>query len=207
MDALSASTDLALFRTKVVQTLIDFKKQDVRRQMLIRQLAPYAVYVASRFWWSHSVYDHAESSTRHEPLNYALSFVQLTLSVYFLSGEIVQICAGGWEIRDGYFAQAWNYLDLGPPAVILYVVVAYLLTEVRAPAEPRLMAFAAAFQWLRLLNFLRTHPQSGYFTRMLLQTALDMRAFGIVSCVTVLAFADTTYTIFRANLPSEHHEG
>lgn len=42
---------------------------------------------------------------------------------------------------------------------------------------------------------------------MLIQTAADMGVFLFVLIVTVLAFADTTNTVFKANPPSEHQPG
>ena len=61
------------------------------------------------------------------------------------------------------------------------------------------MAISGLVMWTKMLNFLRVFDESRYLIRMIIEVIVGMKIFMLILFITVFGFADSFYTISRAN--------
>jgi hypothetical protein len=65
-----------------------------------------------------------------------------------------------------YLLEPWNYIDMVPPVVVLWIAVINSL-GIDASLEGILKSVGSLFMWLKLLYFLRIYKTTGYLIRMI----------------------------------------
>ena len=121
--------------------------------------------------------------------------------IFFASNFILN---EGKQLRDtgtAYFFDAMNYLDMIPFILITFVSINYIVHSHRYESEVGFMATSSMFMWFKVLSFGRVHKETAYMIRMLVQVFYDIGAFMIILFLTLLAFADASYTVSKAIKP------
>lgn len=110
--------------------------------------------------------------------------------MYFLWNEVRQIKYQ----RFYYFTQAWNWIDLVPPFIILVISILNIL-EVKTDWEETVKSVGSLLMWLKLLYFCRVNKYTGYLIRMIVKVLFRMSTFLKVLLITVTAVADAYISI------------
>jgi len=112
---------LTLFDLEITKALINFKWPIIKEKTITFLLYPFIAYLATTVIYTQTIL-HAK--VNGEPLNWILDLVLIesmwVFSLWFLLLELLQMRGDG----SAYFYSLWNYIDIVPPAINIYITTA-----------------------------------------------------------------------------------
>jgi len=206
---LSDSDDFELFQKKAIRKIIDFKYPIVIEYTMKFLFIPYFLFVLSFLFYQNYSYpksfEEEEGKNTWATLNLITIIFIIVVSLFFFINEMVQFKKHGIY----YLFSIWNYIDLGPP-ILAWATVGMDIVQ-QKQTEPGItettiritQGVASFFIWIKFLYFLRVFDTTGYLIRMIIDVIRDMRAFMIILLVTIIAFANSFFSISEANLEED----
>ena len=85
---------------------------------MVKLFVPFLIYLMTFSTYLNYVYDFRDDSSLLKVINVNFQVVLVFLSLYFSWNEFKQLFMDGLD----YFTSIWNYLDIGPPIIIMLLV-------------------------------------------------------------------------------------
>ena len=185
---LSESSNLDIFTKESVRALIKFKWPLIKEWTIKKLMIPYMILLVILTIYTTGIYYEAkEGEPLPQRLDPIFKILLILFSLYFLKLEWEQLL----ELKASYFTSVWNFLDVFPPSLAMILIVWDIFTFTSVTiVEPALWSIVAFLMWLKFLYFFRIFEPTAYLIRMIIEVAIDMRAFMIVLIVCIIAFGN-----------------
>lgn len=119
--------------------------------------------------------------------------------MFFLWSEIIQMKNKGLS----YFKSVFNYADICPPIGIFCIGILDFYahknnTEMLTRLRYTLQALVCFGMWAKIFYFLRIDRTTGFFVNMLTRVMMEIKVFGFLYILLIIAFAMTFYVMSPA---------
>ena len=200
-EALSETKNIEMFSNSAIRAMIEVRWDLVKNATINKLFVPYIFYLVTFMTYASYIYPESNMPNATalmlligEGFKYGLIF----LSLLFLSNELYQFKENGIY----YLYSPWNYIDLGPPLLIMSLI-GYDYVYPNNPDTYAIMSLAALMTWLKFLYFMRIFRQFGSLIGMIIEVMADMKVFVCVLLITFLTFGSTFYLISQSNPDDE----
>lgn len=165
LDSIKNCSNKEIFRTPLIQLILD-EKWSMARRLMVYQAVAYIFYLISL-------------------VVYAVGpewfiWVPLSISLFLYIYEIIFI----YIDPRNYFKSFWNLIDTTRAAVLLI----YFFTFDEQTNMNGLLAFLIAISWFRGITYFRINSKSRYLINLLFQVLSDIVPFMVIFMYTTLGF-------------------
>jgi hypothetical protein len=154
-----------LFQSKAIKYIIEYHWRINRYYTLKSLFIPFFIYLVTFFIYTNFTDELIDMQvfSKYQIYPWLVNIgLLIVLSIYFIKNEVNQIMNSGLK----YLLEPWNYIDMVPPVVVLWIAVINSL-GIDTSEEGILKSVGSLFMWLKLLYFLRIYKTTGYLIRMI----------------------------------------
>ena len=175
-----------IFRTKFIQTLLDFKWKRLRKFQII-QAAAYFAYLASLsiylILFNKGVIE-GELERTHDDSDVVPFIVLISIAFLLSSYDIWQM----YTNFEFFWKDIWNYLDLARLLTIIVYTI-FFFTNFAIEKQNEMMAIIAFISFMRGIAFLRIYDDTRYLIQLIQNIIVDIKSFAIILTYSTFSFS------------------